>query len=216
MTDALAYYGAALRRAATGSHADLRLIDPAGRRPAIRLSPTEWCGSLRPGDAQLLARCHGATLDVGCGPGRLTAALASRWIPALGIDISSEAVRQARQRGADAELACILTSDLAPQSWQHLLLIDGNIGIGGDPSRLLGRCRDLLRPDGDIFVEVDPPGATSWAGSVNLGYRGGVSSPFEWAVVAADDLGALAADVAMAVFEMWPAADRWFARLGLA
>jgi SAM-dependent methyltransferase len=215
MTNALAYYGAALRQAADGRASDLRLIDSDGLRKAIHLRPGMWC-ALQPGDAELLARCHGFTLDIGCGPGRLAAALADRWIPALGIDISSEAVRQARRRGATAEIACILTSDLPPQTWQHLLLIDGNIGIGGDPTRLLGRCRDLMVPGGDVLIEVDPPGTSSWAGSVNLGYRGSVSSPFAWAVVGADDLDQLAGSAAMSVLETWTAAGRWFARLAAA
>ena len=212
MTSALAYYGAALRRAAIGDAADLRLIDPTGLRPPIQLAPASWC-ALRDGDAELLARCHGSTLDVGCGPGRLAAALAGRWVPTLGIDISPEAVRQTRGRGAEAELACILTSDLAPRRWRHILLIDGNIGIGGDPHRLLARCGALLEPGGDILVEFAPPGTGSWTGSVNLGYRGSVSSPFAWAVVGADDLASLAEATAMSVLDAWTDADRWFARL---
>ncbi len=216
MTSALAYYGAALRRAASGDdEAHLRLIDPAGLRPAIRLTPASWC-SLRPGDAGLLARCTGATLDVGCGPGRLTAALTTRWVRTLGIDISPEAVRQTRSRGADAELACILTTDLAPRAWHHILLVDGNIGIGGDPHALLARCRDLLVPGGDMLIEVDAPGTHSWTGSVHLGYRGAVSSPFAWAVVGADDLAELASVASMSVLDRWTDSGRWFARLAYA
>lgn len=215
MTSALGYYGAALRRAASGVPTDLRLIDPAGKRPAIRLSPAEWCGSLRPGDISLLDRCAGATLDVGCGPGRLTAGLALRSIPALGIDISMEAVRQTALRGAAAQLACILTGDLEPV-WQHVLLADGNIGIGGDPAALLRRCAALLRPGGDVIVEVDPPGTASWNGTVSLGYRSGLSTPFAWAVVGVEDIDALVWDTAMTVRETWTEANRWFARFAKA
>ena len=45
--------------------------------------------------------------------------------------------------------------------WSHVLLVDGNIGIGGDPGVLLRRCAGLLRRGGTVLVEVDPPGA--WA-----------------------------------------------------
>jgi SAM-dependent methyltransferase len=190
----------------------LRLVDPTGRRPTIRLSPAEWCGSLRLGDEALLDRCHGPTLDVGCGPGRLTAALGQRSIPALGIDISLEAVRQTQRRGAVARLACVLTTELESR-WQHVLLADGNIGIGGDPGALLARCGGLLRPGGDVIVELDPPTTSSWSGTVSLGYRGALSTPFAWAVVAASDIHALAWDAAMSVLETWTEADRWFARI---
>ena len=47
-------------------------------------------------------QCRGATLDIGCGPGRLAAALTARSIPTMGIDVSIEAIRQTRDRGAVA------------------------------------------------------------------------------------------------------------------
>ncbi|HEY1487493.1 MAG TPA: class I SAM-dependent methyltransferase [Micromonosporaceae bacterium] len=212
MTSALACYGAALRRAATGDAAEVRLIDPHGHRTPVRHVVGQWC-ELRAGDAGLLARCDGPTLDVGCGPGRLVAALSAMWIPALGIDVSSEAVRQARRRGAPAQLACVLTADLHLDLWWHILLIDGNIGIGGDPARLLRRCRDLLCTGGDILVELEAPGVPSWCGPVALAFGDSVSTPFAWAAVAADDLAALAVEVELYVAETWTEADRWFARL---
>ena len=209
----LAAYGTALRRAASGADTDLTLVDPSGRRAPIRLAPGMWCGPLHRGDAGILDRCHGATLDVGCGPGRLTAALTRRRITAVGIDISPEAVRQARRRGADARIACVFTSRLAPARWRHILLADGNIGIGGDPDRLLARCRTLLTAGGDIIVELAPPASTSWAGPVALGFDGSLSTPFAWATVAADDLPALARAAGMHAAETWTEAGRWFARI---
>jgi SAM-dependent methyltransferase len=212
VTTALACYGAALRRAADGKPAEIHLVDPDGRRTTTRHAVGQWC-QLRAGDAGLLARCTGPTLDVGCGPGRLVAELTAMWIPALGIDISAEAIRQTRRRGAPAQLACVLNSDLQPRRWQHLLLIDGNIGIGGDPRRLLHRCRQLIRTDGDILVELEPPGTPSWHGPVALAVGTDVSELFDWAAVAADDLAVLATAVGLAVTETWTEANRWFARL---
>src|SRR5439155_8036 len=90
-------------------------------------------GAHRPGDGGLLARCSGPTLDVGCGPGRLVAALAAAGLPTLGVDISAEAVRQARRRGAPAQRTCVFTPIAGEGAWQHLLLADGNIGIGRCP-----------------------------------------------------------------------------------
>ena len=62
----------------------------------------DWFRDRVPGDDGLLDRCLGPTLDVGCGPGRLTAALLGRGVPCLGIDVSPVAVDIARGRGAAA------------------------------------------------------------------------------------------------------------------
>jgi hypothetical protein len=42
-----------------------------------------------------------------------------------------------------------------------VLLLDGNIGIGGDPHRLLRRVRELLTPTGRLLVELDVDGVTA-------------------------------------------------------
>jgi hypothetical protein len=101
-------------------------------------------------------------------------------------------------------------------TWRHILLADGNIGIGGDPARLLARCRDLLAPGGDILVELDPPGTGSWQGPVALCHDGRTGPLFPWAAVAADDLDALAHHTALSVLEQWTEARRCFARLACA
>jgi SAM-dependent methyltransferase len=53
-------------------------------------------------EALLLRGCTGPTMDVGCGPGRLVAALSVRGVVALGIDVSPLAVALTRSRGAMA------------------------------------------------------------------------------------------------------------------
>lgn len=208
----LAQYAAALRAATDGQRAALHLHDATGARSPRRLPLARWCGGLHPGDHALLARCAGPTLDVGCGPGRLTAALTHLGRPALGIDISAHAVALARRRGAPARHANVFTIPERP-AWRHVLLADGNIGIGGDPLRLLRRCAQFLTAGGDILVELDPPGAGSWHGPVTLHLGGVPSRPFPWAAVAADDLAALADRAALTLLESWTEARRWFARL---
>jgi SAM-dependent methyltransferase len=138
----LAVYGTALRRAAAGWQAHLTAVDATGR---VRAFPAgAWCGGLRDGDQGLLDRCGGPTLDVGCGPGRLAGALAGRGQVALGVDVSAEAVRQARRRGVSALCRDVYAAPLPGEGrWRRVLLADGNIGIGGDPPRLLRRCRRL-------------------------------------------------------------------------
>jgi SAM-dependent methyltransferase len=212
MTAPLAVYGATLRRAAAGLPAVLDLVDATGRTRQ-RLDAVHWCGALSPGDAGLVTRCAGPTLDAGCGPGRLTAALTAAGLPALGVDISAEAVRQARRRGAAALRRCFFGPLPGEGRWHHVLLADGNIGIGGDPAGLLARCHTLLVPGGDVLIEVDPPGAGSWRGAVAARAEGRTSAPFAWAAVSVDDLATLAAHAAMRVVETWTEAQRWFARV---
>jgi SAM-dependent methyltransferase len=212
VTTALAVYGEALRAAARGHQPAVRLVDLNGQRLRTE-HVAAWCQPRRPGDAGLLDRCAGPTLDVGCGPGRLAGALAERGRVALGIDVSAEAVRQTRRRGAAALHRCVFSPLPAEGRWKHVLLADGNIGIGGDPTRLLRRCRALAARDGDVFVEVDHPGEPSWTAHVALTDGTRTSAPFAWAAVAVDDLAELAATAAMTVLETWTEADRWFARL---
>ena len=100
VTAPLALYGAALRRAAGGSSAPLDLVRSSAARPGGRLDAAAWSATCARATAALLDRCRGATLDVGCGPGRLAAALRAPGSRALGVDISPEAVRQTRRRGA--------------------------------------------------------------------------------------------------------------------
>ena len=85
-------------------------------------------------DELFAARCEGPVLDIGCGPGRFVEALASRGIPVLGVDISRSAVDQTSRRGV-----CALFRDINDRlpgegRWGTVLLVDGNIGIGGDGS----------------------------------------------------------------------------------
>jgi len=211
VTAALVLYGAALRRGTRRDSVPLRLLDPHGT-PLRSLDAARYA-TARPGDAGLLARCGGATLDIGCGPGRLTAALTEAGHPALGVDICAEAVRQARHRGAAALRRCAFGPLPGEGRWRRVLLADGNIGIGGDPVRLLRRCARLLGRDGAVLVELDRPGTPTWRGDVTLADGDRVSAPFPWAFVGVDGLARLAGRGGLRVVESWTEAGRWFARL---
>jgi SAM-dependent methyltransferase len=209
--DVLAVYDGALRRAAGGRSA--RLTVRHGRGGERSIDPALWCRPHLPGDAGLLARCSGPTLDIGCGPGRLTGALNRIGCPALGIDISAEAVRLARLRGATALRRDVFRPLPGHGRWRNLLLADGNIGIGGEPGTLLRRCRELLGPQGRLHAEVAAPGTPSWAGVATLHAADGPAAAFRWATVAADDLAAVAAGAGLRVVTTWKEATRWFATL---
>ena len=110
------------------------------------------------GDRALLSRCQGATVDIGCGPGRMTYALMRQGVKAMGIDVVDEAVRQARERGAPALLRDVFGRLPGEGRWETALLADGNIGIGGDPVRLLRRVHDVIARDGRVVVDLAEPG----------------------------------------------------------
>jgi SAM-dependent methyltransferase len=184
-----------------------------GSRTPLRAE--EWLRS-RPGDASIVDRCRGATLDVGSGPGRLTVALAEQGIPALGIDVTPYAVHLARAAGALALLRDVFGQVPGAGRWMTVLLADGNIGIGGDPVALLRRVGELLTPAGHAIVELLPPGAGLRREEVRLRHGDQASAWFPWAYVGTDQIAALAERAGFAVAESWVAHDRWFTRLGRA
>ncbi|MEV6283533.1 DUF2064 domain-containing protein [Kribbella sp. NPDC051770] len=115
-----------------------------------------WSAPADETDLLALSRCEGPVLDIGCGPGRIVTALAEQGIAALGVDISEQAVRLTTKRGAPALLRPVESALPGEGRWGSVLLMDGNIGIGGRPEALLRRCAELIRPDGVVLVEVDP------------------------------------------------------------
>ncbi|MCE0767318.1 class I SAM-dependent methyltransferase [Pseudonocardia kujensis] len=169
-----------------------RLVRDDGR--ALPLDPARWRAAADTDDAWLLDRCTGPTLDLGCGPGRLVTALTVRGVRALGVDSSVVARMLCRRRGA-----AMVHRDLFGQlpgegAWVHVLLADGNIGIGGDPARLLGRAATLLAPGGTVLVEAGPDPFELWTGTVRTGGSGrrGAGGGVPWASVGAVALCALA------------------------
>ena len=188
--------------------AALSLRTADGRRLPLQLS--RWCGPPDTVDQELLRHCRGPVLDVGCGPGRLTVALTKRGISALGVDISWTAVARVRQAGAPALRRSVFDPLPGQGRWATVLLADGNIGIGGRPSRLLYRCAELLAPGGQLLVEVEPGDAdeqlTAWLEHPD-GRRGPV---FPWALVGTAALSQAASDAGLDVTRQWRHQDRAF------
>lgn len=158
-----------------------------------------WTAAPDAADLALLDLCVGSTLDVGCGPGRMTQELSRRGHPALGIDVVAEAVRLTRERGAAAVEGNVFEPLPGEGSWDSVLLADGNVGISGDPAQLLSRIRELLSPGGRAVVEVTAPGTQSSSGWATLEGTHGRSRPFRWAHVAVDDMSSVAASAGLVV-----------------
>jgi SAM-dependent methyltransferase len=202
-------------------------IHPSGsvRRPApTRLRST--CGLTIPLDVDrwfrepareeepALERALAPTLDVGCGPARHTLELLRRGVAAVGVDVSPGAVRIARARGAPVIRATVFAPLPLEGRWGTVLLLDGNVGIGGDPLGLLRRARELVRRHGRVIVEVEPPGTASARLIVRAEHdAGGTGRWFPWARVGADAVRELAAGAGFGLEETWSGAGRWFVRL---
>jgi SAM-dependent methyltransferase len=176
----------------------------------VPLPVGEWTRQVDGGDAALLAHCRGATLDIGCGPGRMARALAERGHTVLGIDVVPEAVRMTRERGAIAIVRDVFETVPGEGRWRTALLADGNIGIGGDPRALLTRVHDLLVPGGRAVVDLAAPGTGVRTRSVRLHTAVLRSRSFRWSVVGADSVGALAVAAGLSVLRLEQHGDRWF------
>jgi len=184
-----------LAGAGPAPRARIRLAD--GRLEPLPLD--RWLPPADAVDEAVLAEVDAPVLDLGCGPGRHLAALRRRGRRGLGVDLSPVAVELARGRGASAISGSLWASVPGAGSWRTVLLLDGNIGIGGDPRALLARVAGLLRPDGRILAEVDPPGAPTHRVRIRLEAPGVVSEWFRWARVGADGAAAVAARAGLLV-----------------
>jgi len=186
----------------------------------VRFDVARWTDDADAVDRALLHRARGPVLDIGCGPGRMVKAAVQRGMKALGVDVSPVAVEIVRAAGLPVHLGSIFDPIPHEGSWSTALLLDGNIGIGGDPRALLARCREVVRAPGvggrggDIIVETHPDATRdrAYEGSV-VGQDGHVSDTFPWAELGRAALVAHAADAGLRVVQSWSADGRSFSRL---
>jgi len=209
-------HGQLYERALDGERCWIRRDDGTLRH----LPVYSWLGGTRANgrfdssfDEAIVSMCAGPTLDLGCGPGRLVTGLVRRGVPALGVDLSRTAIELARGSGAP-----VLCRDLfAPLSgtgrWHNVLLADGNVGLGGDPWRVLQRAGELLGRGGRCLVEFDPSATGVDAAWVRLESVCSIGPWFRWATVGLDCAARLARDVGLAVTAVHPVGDRVIAAL---
>lgn len=206
-------YGRGLLQAAHRPHArsTVQAISDCGHRLPLALA--RYAGRPTAEEQTLLARAVGPVLDVGCGPARHVVALTHRGVEAVGVDLSPTAVRLARGRGARVIEGSVFDRLPGAGRWATVLLLDGNVGIGGHPEALLERVAGLLRADGIVLVEVEPGSIAASRLRVRLHDGRAASEWFAWARVGSEDLVALAGAAGMLVRERWTAGGRTFAEL---
>jgi SAM-dependent methyltransferase len=174
----------------------------------------DWVRPVNHADRAVLAHCRGATLDIGCGPGRMSAHLVERGHVVLGVDIVREAVDQARRRGVSALRRNVFDPLPGEGRWDTVLLADGNIGIGGAPVRLLRRTAELIDRTGRVVCDLAAPGTGVRHHDARLVTAVKRSGSFPWAQVGADAIHRVAADAGLRVIEVEDHRGRWFAVLG--
>ena len=209
MTSALRVYAEAIEQhGAGGSAATIVRFSDGSVRP---LALGRWIDTADAVDEHVLAELRGPVLDVGCGPGRHLHALATRGVFGLGVDLCPAAVQLARGRGANAIVGSIFGEVPYAGQWRSALLLDGNIGIGGRPARLLARIASLLAPGGAILTELAGPDTRTVETQARIETASAISDWFAWAEVSVASIGEVAVRAGVAVSDVWSHYDRWFA-----
>ncbi len=210
-----------LEEAAIGSFtkvfSDALRGDPTSVRgvyPDERTLPVhDWLRPASHSDRVLLGHCEGVTLDVGCGPGRMSAQLAELGHPVLAVDVVPEAVEQARARGVAAMHRNVFDPMPGEGLWDTVLLADGNIGIGGEPGALLRRSAELLAAGGRVVVDLACPGTGLQLHDAQLVTADTTSRVFPWAQVGPEAIEWLAATARLRPLRVGEHRGRWFAVL---
>jgi SAM-dependent methyltransferase len=181
----------------------------------LPLEVGRWMGIPDVHEERALALAIAPVLDVGCGPARHTIALLRRGVGALGLDESPAIVGLATRRGASVLQGSVFDPVPGQGLWGSVLLLDGNIGIGGDPYRLLRRVRALLRPGGRALAELDSTDSTLHRLLVHVtGIPvGAPEERFAWATVGPRAMSSLARAAGFHRPELWRDGRRWFASL---
>jgi SAM-dependent methyltransferase len=165
-------------------------------------------------DVALLGSVRGPVLDVGCGPARMVRAAVAMRLEVLGLDVSPTAIELGRAAGLPMHEGSVFDQVPCEGDWHTVLLVDGNIGIGGDVARLLARCAELVPSDGEVVVELhsDPARDHKYTGRL-VDIHGASSESFPWAEVGLAGVSRRAPAVGLALRQAWSTGGRSFCRL---
>jgi glycosyltransferase A (GT-A) superfamily protein (DUF2064 family) len=179
----------------------------------MALDVSRWTRPADAVDMLVVARCEPPVIDLGCGPGRMVQALAESGRAALGVDISSVAVGMSVARGGPALRRRIDEPLPAEGRWGTALLMDTNVGLGGNVAALLARCVRLVTPGGLIICEVDPLPERHDVHTVVLRTEVATSPPMEWSRIGTSALLQAVASLDLLLVEEWMSGGRAFVAL---
>jgi SAM-dependent methyltransferase len=207
-------YGGALENDARSLYLHEYRGEPhVARTDATRIDTDRFRAAADATDRAAIRTAEGPVLDVGCGPGRMLRAAALQGHLVLGIDVAPAAVRLARAQGLPVLLRSVFDRLPGAGRWGTALLMDGNIGIGGDPAALLRRCCALVRRGGGrVIVEAHVDALRDRAfESLVVDDLGRHSLPFAWAEVGTVPLRTHAARAGLVLVQEWTMQRRDFA-----
>lgn len=194
-----------------GGSATLQLVREDASGPPESLETHRWTAPADAADLSTLAGLRGPLLDIGSGPGRMVRAALDAGLPAWGVDADAVAVATCRTVGLPVLRRSVFDPLPMDGSWSSLLLLDGNVGIGGDVEALLARCAELLHRGGRLVVEAHPDPTRDVAALWRVRGSAGDSDPFPWSQVGLPALLRAAHDFDLE--HVWELDGRWFARL---
>ena len=185
-----------------------------GKTSQSTMDVSRWNADADETDLTLLRAATGPLLDIGCGPGRMVRAAMDLGLEVLGIDVSPTAIEIATNAGLSVLTRSVFEAIPSEGEWQTALLVDGNIGIGGDVRAMLARCREILAPEGEIVIEThtDARRHRSYFGTLT-DTDGGQSESFPWAEIGITPLIGLADAEGLELLQAWTLDGRNFCRL---
>ena len=192
-----------------------RLIARAEGGRARTLPIACWLGAPTMADESCCGMRSGRSSMLAAGPAVTCSRLRDAACPPSASTSRRRRCESRRARGAAAIEGSIFERVRGAGTWGSALLLDGNVGIGGDPVALLRRIGALLAPGGRILVELARPGAASGRRRMRLELAAAASPWFDWATVSAADVAVLAGASGLDVRERWSVRGRWFAVLEL-
>ncbi|WP_255364301.1 bifunctional 2-polyprenyl-6-hydroxyphenol methylase/3-demethylubiquinol 3-O-methyltransferase UbiG [Frigoribacterium sp. MCBA15_019] len=173
-----------------------------------------WSADADAADLTTLDDETGPVLDIGCGPARMVRAAVERGLTVLGLDVSPTAVAMAREAGLPVAGGSVFDPLPREGQWNLALLLDGNVGIGGDPTALLTRCAEILTTTGSIVVETAPEATLDDSYEAHVvDDQGHASATFPWAEVGREALHRHAKRSGLRVAQTWSVDGRTFCRL---
>lgn len=173
-----------------------------------------WSADADAADLTTLDDETGPVLDIGCGPARMVRAAVERGLTVLGLDVSPTAVAMAREAGLPVAGGSVFDPLPREGQWNLALLLDGNVGIGGDPTALLTRCAEILTTTGSIVVETAPEASLDDSYEAHVvDDQGHASATFPWAEVGREALHRHAKRSGLRIAQTWSVDGRTFCRL---